>query len=391
MSNAIRVLVVDDSPVMRELLRHVLCSDPALQVVGFAANGEEALGEIGKLSPDVVTMDIEMPRMDGYEATRRIMATCPVPVVIVSGHVTPEDVAIKFQTVQAGALAAVESPGSPGDARYEILARRLIQTVKLMSEVKVVRRWQWGGPKKEVSNATSEAKSEISPLKSAISTPATGEKPLHSPQIAAHVRDVLEPATRVGRPQIVAIGASTGGPAVLRTILGSLGPNFPLPLVIVQHISPGFLQGMVEWLIQTTGFRTRIALHNEIPLPGYAYFAPDNWHMTIRRYGDKMRIVLSSEPPEDNLRPAVAPLFRSVAATFGAECIGVLLTGMGRDGAAELKVMREAGAITIAQDKASSIVHGMPGEAIALGAARYVLSSEGIAPTLTSLTKSLAR
>lgn len=364
----IRVLVVDDSPIIRELLAHILNSDPDLQVVGFAGDGEEALVAIDRLCPDVVTMDIEMPRLDGYETTRRIMASRPVPVVIVSSLVQPEEVATAFHTAQSGALAAVEKPPGPGDARYEALARRLVQTVKLMSEVKVVRRWQANTP---------------------LSRPAV--QPTTQP-ITQKVEKtpVLQPSSvsRIQTPQIVAIGVSTGGPSVLRTILNGLGTNFPLPILIVQHISPGFLQSMVEWLIQTTGFPTRIALSGEKPRPGYAYFAPDDYHLVVQGTGDTVRLVLSPAPPECNLRPAVAPLFRSVANSYGAGAIGVLLTGMGKDGAPELKLLREAGAVTIAQDKDSSVVHGMPGEAIALNAALYVLPPEAIAEKLLQIAVS---
>lgn len=371
----IRVLVVDDSPLIRELLAHILNSDPNLQVVGFAGNGEEALAAIDCLAPDVVTMDIEMPGLDGYETTRRIMASRPVPIVIVSSLVQPEEVAMAFHTAQSGALAAVEKPPGPSDARHEALSRRLVQTVKLMSEVKVVRRWQVSPP---VSRSAVQPTTQ--PTTQA-TTQATTQKVEKTP--------VLQPSlpSRIQTPQIVAIGVSTGGPPVLRTILNRLGADFPLPLLIVQHISPGFLQSMVEWLIQTTGFPTRIALQGEKPRPGYAYFAPDDYHLVVQGKSEAARLVLSPEPPECNLRPAVAPLFRSVANAYGAGAIGVLLTGMGKDGATELKLLRDTGAITIAQDKASSVVHGMPGEAIALEAARYVLPPEAIAEKLLQLAR----
>jgi two-component system chemotaxis response regulator CheB len=230
-----------------------------------------------------------------------------------------------------------------------------------MSEVKVVRRWQANPPVSRPAVQPTVQKVEKAPVSQPSST------------------------SRIQTPQIVAIGVSTGGPPVLRTILNLLGTGFPLPILIVQHISPGFLQSMVEWLIQTTGFPTRIALSGEKPRPGYAYFAPDDSHLVVQGTRDAARLVLSPAPPECNLRPAVAPLFRSVANSYGAGAIGILLTGMGKDGAPELKLLREAGAVTIAQDKDSSVVHGMPGEAIALNAARYVLPPEAIAEKLLQL------
>jgi two-component system chemotaxis response regulator CheB len=175
------------------------------------------------------------------------------------------------------------------------------------------------------------------------------------------------------------MGASTGGPPVLQTILSRLPKDFPAPLLIVQHIAHGFLPGMVEWLNQTTGLHVHIAAHGEQPLPGHAYVAPDDLHLGVSVRGD---MLLAREAPENGLRPAVSYLFRSLATFCGTTSVGVLLTGMGKDGAAELKRMRDCGAHTIAQDRETSIVHGMPGEAIALGAAVQILPADKIADAL---------
>jgi two-component system, chemotaxis family, protein-glutamate methylesterase/glutaminase len=169
---------------------------------------------------------------------------------------------------------------------------------------------------------------------------------------------------------------------VLQTILASLPKNFPLPLLIVQHITEGFLPGLVDWLNQTTGFQVHIAAYGSAPLPGHVYLAPDGYHMGLSAGG---RIILTKEAPENGLRPAVAHLFRSLAEVCGANAIGVLLTGMGKDGAAELKLMKDKGAVTVAQDRESSVVHGMPGEAIALGGATQVLPADKIADFLRTL------
>jgi two-component system, chemotaxis family, protein-glutamate methylesterase/glutaminase len=184
--------------------------------------------------------------------------------------------------------------------------------------------------------------------------------------------------------RLVAIGASTGGPPVLQKILSGLPKNFPVPILIVQHISHGFVEGFVEWLQMTTTFPLHIASHGEYPLPGHGYIAPDDFHMGIES-GPK--IVLSNDGLENGLRPSVAYLFRSVAHVIGSGSVGILLTGMGRDGADELKLMKENGAVTIAQDKESSVVHGMPGEAIKIGGASYIFSPENITTALTSLMK----
>jgi two-component system chemotaxis response regulator CheB len=183
-----------------------------------------------------------------------------------------------------------------------------------------------------------------------------------------------------GAMSVIGIGASTGGPPVLQAILSGLPKDFPIPLLIVQHIAPGFLPGMVEWLNQTTGLRIHIAAHGATPLPGHAYIAPDDFHMGIA----SGRISLARDALENGLRPAVSYLFRSIAHTCGPQGTGVLLTGMGKDGAAELKLMRDHGAFTIAQDRDSSVVHGMPGEAIDLGAACVVLAADRIAAALVT-------
>lgn len=346
----IRALVVEDSSVIQEFLVHILSSDPEIEVIGMAHNGEEALEAVGRLKPDVITMDINMPRMDGYEATSRIMELHPTPIVIVSGNWDTKEVATTFRAIEAGALTGVRRPTGIGHPEHAATVKELLETVKLMSEVKVVRRWsrlQRQGP-------------EFSML------------PL------AEFKFKLAP-TKV---RLVAMGASTGGPNVLQKILSGLPKNFLSPLLIVQHMATGFIQGFVEWISQNSGFPVRIAIHGELPLPGHAYVAPDGLHMGI---GSGNRIALSNEKPENGLRPSVSYLFRSVIKNYGRHAIGVLLTGMGRDGAEELKLMKASGALTIAQDKESSVVHGMPGEAIGLGGATYVLPADRIAAALAHL------
>lgn len=182
--------------------------------------------------------------------------------------------------------------------------------------------------------------------------------------------------------KVVAIGASTGGPLVLQTLLSRLPKDFPIPVLIVQHLASGFVQGFAEWLTQSTGFPVRVAAADEYPLPGHAYVAPDGVHM---RVGTGRRIVLSQDVPKNGLRPSVSPLFQSVAHVFSCYAAGVLLTGMGKDGAEELRLLRDTGAVTMVQDKDSAVVYGMPGEAIKLDAATYVLPPERIAARLAWL------
>lgn len=344
-ADKIKVLVADDSQVTRMLLVELLNSDPCIRVIGAVNDGQAALDFLAADAqrPDVVVMDINMPRLDGFEATRRIMEWQPIPIIICTATASPQDLAVAFRSMEAGAVACVEKPVALG-ADFQPRLQNLLQTVRLMSEVKVVRRWNRSRSAPAMPPTSSSAKLKASP----------GIK-------------------------LIGIGASTGGPPVLQTILSGLPKDFPVPLLIVQHIARGFLPGMVDWLSQTTGLRVHIAAHGATPLPGHAYVAPDDFHLAADARG---HLVLAREPAENGLRPAVSYLFRSLADSYGANAVGVLLSGMGRDGAEELKRMKNHGAHTIAQDRDSSIVHGMPGAAIELGAASQVLAADKIAGAL---------
>ena len=291
-----------------------------------------------------------MPKLDGKEATQIIMETTPTPIVIVTGSIAVADVAFSFSMMEAGALAVVKKPQSVNHPDYLKDTQELLQTLKLMSEVKLVRRI------------------------------VRSSKPFLTTK-----ENTREAIPTGGVIQFIAIGASTGGPLVLQRIISGLPKNIPVPLLIVQHISKGFTEGFVEWLRNTTDFPLHIAVHGEYPLPGHGYIAPDDFHMGVEA---GPRIVLSHHELENGLRPSVAYLFRTAALVFGPSAIGVLLTGMGRDGADELKLMRTRGAITIAQDKESSVVHGMPGEAIKLDAATHILSPEEIVKMLVAIITS---
>lgn len=341
----INILVVDDSKVSRMFLVHLLESDPELRVIGTAGNGQEALDFVSHTLPDVVLMDIHMPTMDGFEATRRIMETHPLPIIICTATTNPREVATMFRSMEAGAIASIEKPTGIDHADFEERVATLIQTVKLMSEVKVVRRW----PRSQ-NGATRAARGDVG-------------------------------SSSIPRIRMIGIGASTGGPPALQTILSELPKDFPVPILIVQHISEGFLGGLAEWLNQTTGLKISIASYGVRPLPGQVYLAPDGYNMGV---GPDECIRLSKDA-ESMIRPSASYLFRSLAETCGPAAVGVLLTGMGKDGASELKMMKDCGAVTIAQDKESSVVHGMPGEAIALGGASQILPVSKIADALLLL------
>ncbi|MDD5036401.1 MAG: chemotaxis-specific protein-glutamate methyltransferase CheB [Methylococcaceae bacterium] len=339
----IRVLVVEDSPVERELLLHILQSDPELTVVAVACDGEMAVDMACRERPDVITMDIHLPKLDGLGATRSIMERCPTPVVVVSasaGYSLHGDKA--FRALEAGALTLVCKPPGIGHPDYQQSARELIQTVKLMSEVKVVGR-----------RSRRAGASEIAP---ALNT--------------------------CNKAKLVAIGASAGGPLAIQQLLAGLPKDFPLPLLIVQHMAFGFMEGFAKWLSESTGFPVHIAAQGEQPLPGHIYVAPCDFQMGVTASGV---IALSNEAPEAGLRPAVSYLFRSIAKIHGGRAIAVLLTGMGKDGAVELKMMKDKGAVTIAQDEESCLVYGMPGEAVRLGGASHVLPLEQIPSMLIRL------
>jgi len=348
----IHVLIVEDSAVARELLNYILGSDPDIEVVGIAKDGIEATDSVEQLRPDAVTMDINMPRMNGFEATRRIMETHPTPIIIVSGYHDSSEVATTFRAMEAGATIVLPRPVGIGDPKFESQARELVKTVKLMSEVKVVRR-------------------------------LTRSQPYEGPGSRAAKSAIRETVEGEGSEvKLVAIGASTGGPVALKTLLGLLPDSYSIPIAIVQHMTAGFVNGFAEWLGKASGKVVRVAKVGSHLDPGSVYVAPDGCHMNVSGSG---RIFFTNDESENGLRPSVSSFFRSVAEAYGPRAAGVLLTGMGKDGAVELGMMRAMGSLTIAQDEASSVVHGMPGEAIRIGAARYVLSLEAIGATLESL------
>lgn len=263
----IRVLIVDDSPSVRELLVYILGSDPGIEIVGCAVDGDEAVRMAQDKKPDVITMDLQMPNMNGFDATRNIMQTCPTPIVIVSGNDDRSEMGKSFRAIEAGALVVVQRPFGPGNAAYHETSNALIRTVKAMAEVKVVRRW----PKDASRSMGPEAD--------------TGN------------------GRRGKARELVVIGASTGGPVVLRDILAELSSGYALPIVIVQHMSPGFVTGFAEWLTAAAKFPVAIAKHGDFLAPGKAYLAPDGFQMGVT---GNLHVALSRTGPEHGMSPSVS-------------------------------------------------------------------------------------
>lgn len=349
--NVIRVGIAEDSAVVRMLLVQALSRDPQIEIAGVAANGAEAVELAQGARPDVLTMDVNMPVLDGLEATRRIMSRSPLPIVVVSASARPEEVELTFRAMEAGAVAVLEKPHGPGHPEHEAMVARIVQTVKLMSALKGAS-WLGRGVLREPAQAPSAP----------IPPPALQGAKAHG----------------TGSP-LVAIATSTGGPPALQRLLSQLPKSFRAPVLVVQHMTPGFIDGMIRWLQPSSALELRVARDKEPVLPGKVYFAPDQFHMGVC---PERNIVLSSAAAEHGVRPSGSFLFRSVAEGCGAGSVGVVLTGMGSDGALELGLMRKQGALTIAQDAATSVVHGMPGQAIRLGSAALVLGLDQIAPAI---------
>ncbi|CAK0752985.1 Protein-glutamate methylesterase/protein-glutamine glutaminase [Gammaproteobacteria bacterium] len=349
------VLIVEDSRVVRDYLNYIVGSDPALRVIGTATDGEEALESVARRRPDVILMDIHMPRLDGLETTRRILSSAhPIPIVICTASIHFTEVQTAMQALEAGALAVLRKPSGFSDPNAEAEGAAIINTLKLMAEVKMVRRWS--------------------------------KKPT---PVVAPMTTRPELSEIMNQMAIVVIGASTGGPAAVLQVLSFISPaTFPATILLVQHISTGFTVGFTQWLAEASGWPVRIARDGEMPLSGHVYVAPDDHHL---RVGRQRELRITQDEPYHGLRPSVGVLFRSVAEHYGRQAVGILLTGMGRDGAEELKLMADRGAFTMAQDEESCVVFGMPAEAIKLGAAKFIGPPPKIAERLMLQSLLLSR
>lgn len=319
----IRVLVAEDSATAREVILEILARDPRIEVVGVAKDGAEAVALTEKLRPDLVTMDIHMPVLDGYEATRRIMAEAPTPILIVSASVDVGDAQASLNALRAGALGLVRRPSLAEGAGEAEGHAQLLHMVRALADVKVVRRTRPdAAPQREAARA------------------------------------------RTGPVDVVAVAASTGGPAALAKIVAALPTDLPVPIVVVQHNTVGFTPALAAWLNGSGNLAVRVAADREPLERGTCYLAPDDHHLGVDAGG---HVALDRGSPIGGFRPSANHLFRSVARCYGPRALGVILTGMGSDGVEGLRELRASGGRVIAQDEASSVVFGMPRAAVAAG------------------------
>ncbi|GLY31394.1 chemotaxis-specific protein-glutamate methyltransferase CheB [Kineosporia sp. NBRC 101731] len=353
----IRVLVVEDSRTVRARIVAALRSDPAIEVVGEAADGAAAIDECTRLRPDVVTMDMMLPGLTGLAATEHLMQHCPTPILVISSADNRAGFIDTIAALDAGAVDVLEKPvGRDPDGGNDAWDREFLRTVKLVAKIKVIRR--------------------------------VGHRGLPTPRTAgtAAISESSTPAPAPGRPYtVVAIGASTGGPTAVATVLRTLPAAFALPLLLVLHVHESFGTAFASWLQEVTERPVHLVVSGE-PLshvgPGEVAMAPPGQHLRVQG----STLILTSEAERHSCRPSVDILFESLALSHGPRVAAVLLTGMGRDGATGLLEIDREGGLTIAQDEATSAVFGMPGEAVRLGAAQHVLGIDAIGPALGRLT-----
>ncbi len=388
----VRILIAEDSLTVTMILQKIFATDESCQVIGTARNGKEAVDKVKLLRPDIVTMDIRMPVMDGFEATKQIMLCCPTPILVISASVGKDDMDVAFNAIRAGALDIVEKPKGNLAMDYEYIGRDLIKKVKMLAGVKVFHHITPTGKNKDIPRPVRTLRTEAPPVKPVNNQPAVtvqDQQTLYKDSLRAEefiirkqlLTKILVPARPV---EIIAIASSTGGPSALLKILKLLPKNLSVPVVIVQHICEGFGQGFVDWLNKECAVTVKTAERGELLQPGTVYVAPDGYHTLI----DPGKVVrLSKSMPVSGLRPCATLMMESVARIFKGGSMGIILTGMGRDGADGIKAIKEQGGLTIAQSPETCVVFGMPKEAIELGVVDKVVPIEKIAGEIISVLK----
>lgn len=348
----VRVMIVEDSLVVRQLLAHIVSRDPRFEIAAAVSSAEEALAEIARVKPDVISMDIRLPGMDGLEATRRIMSEHPTPIVVIADAIEDSKLHISMNALRAGALSVVEKPVGLANVSYEAIAQTICTQLFIMSSVPVIRRRNMAV--------------------------GSGARP-------------VEPAKRPLRDfcglRFVALGASTGGPPALAKIMDALPEDFAAPVFIVQHMGAAFMEGFAEWLDGLSRLKVGLAIDGEVARAGRAYVAPGDRHLRIQAGGVMQ---LTQEPPVNSQRPSANVLFSSLAKAAGPYTAGALMTGMGEDGALGLLELQAAGGYTLAEHASTAVVNGMPAAAVRLGAAREVLPMELVGARLVKLAKQVA-
>jgi two-component system, chemotaxis family, protein-glutamate methylesterase/glutaminase len=339
----IRILIVDDSTVVTYLLKTIFNAQHDMEVVGCAQDGVEAVRLAQELKPSMITMDIRMPNMDGFEATREIMSSSnPVPIVVISSSVDSIELNIAFNALDAGALTIIEKPQDVVHAGFQEVEEQLIHMVRALSEVKVI----------------------------------TRRKAKKKPNDSQKMGYLGNKSSR--QYELLALGASTGGPEALRYIFERLHADFPAPIVVVQHMAKNFLPGLVAWLQQNSALNFQIAENRSVLQAGTVYFAPDNYHLHVALVKEKLYSTLVDSSVTDAFKPSVTELFSSIARSLPGKAMAGLMTGMGRDGASGLLEMYKQDCGTFIQDKESSVVYGMPAAALKEQATKEVIALEDI-------------
>ncbi len=391
----VRILIAEDSLTVAMILQKIFATDETCQVIGTARNGKEAVEKVKLLRPDIVTMDIRMPIMDGFEATKQIMMQCPTPILVISASVGKDDLSVAFNAIRAGALDIVEKPKGNLAMDYEYIGKDLIKKVKTLAGVKVfhhmsagvMRSKDFSRNNKPFSSDTQEVKVSPGQQASALLNCEPQQNFKESKKREEYsVRKQLLNASIIPRKpvELVAVASSTGGPSALLKTLKPLPANFPVPIVIVQHICEGFGQGFVDWLNKECAITIRTAERGETMMPGNVYVAPDAYHTLIDPGGV---IRLSKSMPVGGLRPCATLMMESAAKIFKSALMGVILTGMGRDGADGMKAIKDQGGVTLAQSPETCVVFGMPKEAIEIGAIDKVVSIDKMGYEIMSALK----